>query len=89
MVEVIVNLKKQIKAQVKNVRDKGICITTHEPLEMGKFLTLEISLPGREKLKIKGKVMWSLDLGSKFYENGIDFFYINKNYTEMLVEYLN
>ncbi|MBN2532146.1 MAG: PilZ domain-containing protein [Spirochaetales bacterium] len=88
-VDVVINLKKKVKARVKNMIDRGICILTCEPLEKGKVFILEISYQGREKLKIKGKVMWSLKICSETYENGIDFLYLNINIKEELVRSVN
>ena len=89
MIDVVASIKKQMKAQVKNIRDMGICITTHEPLDKGKFLTLEISHQGMDKLKIKGKVMWSLQIGSHFFENGIDFSVLNTCQQESYIQFQN
>lgn len=69
--------------------DRGICILTSEPLEKGKVLTLEITHQGKEKLKIKGKVMWSLKIDSQVYENGIDFLFIDTNLKEELIRSFN
>jgi hypothetical protein len=88
-IDVVINIRKQIRAQVKNARDKGICITTNEPLEKGKLLTIEISLPGMDTLKIKGKVMWSLEIGSHFFETGIDFSAIPKFRHDLYMRSLN
>jgi Tfp pilus assembly protein PilZ len=88
-VEVVVSVKKQMPAGVKNMIDGGICLLTEKSLEKGKILTLEISYQGREKLRINGKVMWSLKIGSHYYENGIDFRFLNGNIKDELTRFFN
>lgn len=88
-VDVVVNIKKQVKARVKTMIHGGTCIVASEPLEKGKILTLEITYRDREIIKIKGKVMWSLKIGTRLYESGIDFFFIDMNRKEELVRFFN
>ena len=80
---------KQVKARVKNLINRGICLTTDEPLGKGKVLTLEISYDVNKKLIIRGKVMWSLEIESRFYESGIDFLFMNVIRKEELTQSLN
>ncbi|MBN1699844.1 MAG: PilZ domain-containing protein [Spirochaetales bacterium] len=77
-VNVNVNVNKQVRAKVKNISKGGICITTREPLNKGRLLTLSLTLPDGSQIIIKGKVMWSLQIISDFFENGIDFMEANK-----------
>ena len=88
-VDVVVNVKKQVMARVRNMIDMGVCLLTSELLEKGKILTLEVSYHGREKLKIKGKVMWSLKIKPRIYENGIDFKFANITRKENFVRFLS
>lgn len=44
---------------LKDITKNGACIMIDQPLERGTLITIEIRIPGRGKIKVKGHVVWN------------------------------
>lgn len=76
----------------RNISLGGICITTHDaPLVKHERYRLMFNLPGlRETIETEGLVVWykeRIDNGEKFYDNGIEFVRLKKEFREMIEDF--
>ena len=44
---------------LKDITKNGACITLDQPLGKGTLINIVIRIPGQEKIKVKGHVVWS------------------------------
>ena len=58
---------------LSNLTKSGISFRTSKPVSRGDQLQLKIDIPGRQKIKIKGRVIWVTDGPQNEHSVGVQF----------------
>jgi len=77
-IDVLVNYDINAKARSKDISENGICLITGKALEVGSFLNIVFSIEKDDEIKAIGKVKWTREVSAKQYENGLEFWHIDK-----------
>ena len=85
----IVDYSSAINARARNVSETGLGILSRRNFKTGTPLFLTISLPGSGLLKVIGQIMWSTDIKSELYLNGLKFISLKEEYKKKLKKYVN
>ena len=56
--DVLINKSLITRAPIKNVSEKGICVTTTTAFSKGDIVVLDFSLPNNAEINAYGKVKW-------------------------------
>ena len=83
-------------AKMKNIAQKGLCISTYEKLKKKDKLDIEIEVPGFSKpVRLTGSVMWVKELrspdkdGRRMFYTGLRFGKIRPESEAILITHLN
>ena len=88
-VQVAVNITTQITAMVRKMSEGGIVFATSKPLSRGKNITMLFSIPDGTTIKVRGKVMWSIEILPNHFDNGIDFLFVDGFRKKQLLSMMN
>ena len=75
----IVDYSSNINARARDVSESGIGILSRSNFKSGTPLFLTISLPETGTIKVIGKIVWTSEIKSDLYMNGLKFFSIRDN----------
>lgn len=81
-------------SQVKDVSAGGVCLVLHPGILAGDLLDLDITLPRKSPLMVKGRVVWvnpharDSNWPGTYYEGGIVFLDLSEANQVMLNQYL-
>ncbi|MBN1698248.1 MAG: PilZ domain-containing protein [Spirochaetales bacterium] len=82
------NYSSDKRAQVKNISQGGLCITTDHFISKGTLLFLVVSLSRKGMIQVIGESVWCRKKGEGVYENGISFFCLDDFNVRKLKEYI-
>lgn len=70
-----------------NVSESGICLETHNPIDISHIVSLTIGFK-EDVVDIKGKVIYMKESSDGMYESGIEFFEMDDNARSVLKRYI-
>jgi Tfp pilus assembly protein PilZ len=85
--EIVVNYSIKAEAMTKNVTHKGMCLSTKSELQVGKIVLIVVTLEGSVPMNIYGRVIWSKEVRTGLYENGIEYWEIKTEDEEKLIDH--
>jgi hypothetical protein len=88
-VEIPVNYSSSQQAVARNISIKGMNLITTKMMTKGTVLFLIIILPDKEIVKVVGEVRWSRNSGIEEFENGIEFFFMDKIYRDKISHFVD
>ena len=70
---------------LKNLSKSGVCLQIKNGINKGDRLTIQLVLPGNDKIELKGQVRWKADTVGQFNEVGIQFepFGVGRNFNPL------
>ncbi|MBN2444263.1 MAG: PilZ domain-containing protein [Spirochaetales bacterium] len=86
--DVLVNKSLVSKAPIKNISEKGICITTTTALSIGDIVVLDFSLPNNNEIKAYGKIKWSKEASEGIFINGLEFWHLEQDCQDKIINFV-
>ena len=87
--DVEVNYATNAQARSKDISLGGICLTSEDPMDEGRFYTLVFLLPCGDKLECIGKTCWCRKVSGQKHESGIQFWKIGEKTQAKLEAYID
>ena len=85
-VPVIIDDKE--KAEMKNISVGGLCLVTRRSINTGSSVGIKFTIPGNEKFKSRGYIIWSHEKSENEYECGLEFENLTVNNYEIIRKYI-